>query len=155
MSLLSVLLSLFGCSAPTPDDEWAVATGEDNGKSMIVRFRSSVPSGVATEEYPHLIAISWKYTPANEGGMPSKADNDRMVLLEDLLQVLEEKRVAFLTVSVTCNGVKEWQWYSRDHAETLKELNAALSGHPPFPIEIIQQHDPQWSAYSNIKESVQ
>ena len=48
---------------------------------------------------------------ANENGMPSPAENERMVLLEELLEPLETQRTAFMTVVVTCNGVKEWQWY--------------------------------------------
>ncbi len=128
MSLLSGILGLFGCTRSTPNDQWTVATGEDNGKPMIVRYRSNPPSGVNIKEYPHLIAISWKYEPTNDSGMPSKQDNDRMVLLEELLDSMESQRTAFMTVIVTSNGVKEWQWYSRNQEETMESLNSVLSG---------------------------
>ncbi|MBT0964219.1 DUF695 domain-containing protein [Denitromonas iodatirespirans] len=153
MSLLTSILGLFGCGKPIAEDQWTVATGDDNGKPMIVRFRSDIPRGVDIKQYPHLMAIAWKYEPANEGGMPSNADNNRMVLLEELLDSLETKRIAFLTVAVTCNGVKEWQWYSRDQEETMKVLNSALSGQSPFPIEISQQEDSAWSAYFRFRNS--
>jgi len=153
ISVLSSLLGLFGCSKPSAKDQWTVATGEDKGKPMIIRFRSNIPPGIDIKQYSHLLAISWKYEPANEGGMPSQVDNDRMVVLEELLDSLETKRTAFLTVVVTCNGVKEWQWYSRDREETMKALNSALSGQAAFPIEIIQQEDPGWSAYFRFRNS--
>ncbi len=151
MSLFASILALLGCSKGSVEDQWTVATGDDNGKPMIVRFRSNVPSGVDIKQYPHLLAITWKYEPSNDGGMPSKPDNERMVLLEQLLDSLEVKCTAFMTVVVTCNGVKEWQWYSRDHEETMRDLNSALSGQKPFPIEISQQEDPGWSAYFTFR----
>jgi Family of unknown function (DUF695) len=151
MSILSSILGLLGCGRSTPEDQWTVATGEDNGKPMIVRYRSDTPRDVEITKYPHLLAISWKYEPASDNGMPSKEDNDRMVLFEELLDAVESHRTAYLTVSVTCNGVKEWQWYSRNLKETMAAINKALSGRPPFPINISQQEDPEWSAYFGFK----
>jgi Family of unknown function (DUF695) len=153
MSLLSVILSFLGCAKSKPDDKWTVATGRYNGKPMIVRFRSAIPSGVNIKQYPYLMVISWKYESADQNGMPSKSDYDRMVLLENLLESIETKQTAFLTVSVTCNGVKEWQWYSRDQKEAMAALNSALSGQNPFPIQISQQQDPEWSAYFRFKNN--
>ncbi len=153
MSILASILGLFGCSKTKAEDKWTVATGDDNGKPMIVRFRADTPTGVDTKSYPHLLAISWKYKPENEGGMPSETDNKRMILFEELLDSLEDKRTAYMTVAVTCNGVKEWQWYSRDTDETINLLNSALSGQAQFPIEISLDEDPSWSAYLKFKNS--
>lgn len=154
MSLLASIFTLFGCNKATFEDQWTLATGHDNnGKPMIVRFRSNVPAGVDIKQYPHLLVVSWKYEPWSEEGMPSESDNERMVLFEQLLDSLEAKRTAFMTVAVTCNGVKEWQWQSRDHEETMKSLNSALSGQNPFPIEISQQEDPGWSTYFGFRST--
>jgi len=74
-----------------------------------------------------------------------------MDLLEDLLDAnLEEHRQAFLTVVVTGNGVREWQWYARDDNETLRQLNEALAGHDKFPIDVFMDDDPEWSAYARF-----
>jgi hypothetical protein len=97
------------------------------------------------------MVVSWKYQPQNEKGMPSDSDWERMVSLENLLESLETKRAAFMMISVTCNGTKEWQWYSRDSEEYLKYINSALSGQEPFPIEISQEEDPEWSEHLGIK----
>src|SRR5262245_31906247 len=102
-----------------PEGGWAIAEGEDGGKPLIIRFRNRRPPGIATQKYRHLVAVSWPYEPDNEGGMPPQDQVTDMQLFEDLLQAaLEGPRQAYLTAIVTGNGVREWQWYSRDPAET-------------------------------------
>jgi Family of unknown function (DUF695) len=152
MSLLFAILGLVGCKGKTEKGEWSVATGTDKGLPMIVRFRSEVPAEINAKDYPHLVAISWKYK-AQTNGTPSREDTLRMEELEDLLDgALEAKRQAFMTAAVTCNGLREWQWYSKDSDEFTKLLNEALAGKPPFPIEISHQQDPDWSAYRTIRD---
>jgi hypothetical protein len=95
-----------------------------------------------------MLAITWKYNPANDSRMPSAKESDQMKVLEDLLErALESAQQAFLTVVVTGNGVREWQWYSRDAAESMNLLNKALASHSPFPITVSKQDDPEWEAY--------
>lgn len=152
MSLLSSLLGLMGCSKKKQEDAWAVATGHDGGKPLIFRFREVVPPDISKPEFPNLLAISWQYDPDINNGMPTPKDNERMVLLEDLLEkALEGKKQSILTAVVTGNGVKEWQWYSRDAKTSMQIINEALSGHSEFPIQISTEHDPEWSAYLNLR----
>jgi hypothetical protein len=151
MSLIASILGLFGCSKNNSKDSWTVATGEDNGKPMIVRLRSNIPDGVDIKNYPHLLGISWEYEPARENGMPSETDHERMVLLEKLLDALEIQKTAYMTVAVTCNGVKEWHWYSKNTDETIQLMNTALSEQAKFPIKILIEEDPAWSVYLRFK----
>ncbi|MBN1489992.1 MAG: DUF695 domain-containing protein [Phycisphaerae bacterium] len=113
------------------DDRWTVGTGADDGKLLIVRARQDVPAGIATERYRHLMIIGWKYAVDDERGMPSTAEADRMATLEDALdRSLERGRSAFMTAVVTCNGIREWQWYARDPNEAEQFLNKGLSRYP-------------------------
>ncbi|MFH1998218.1 MAG: DUF695 domain-containing protein [Planctomycetota bacterium] len=136
------------------DENWSVATGQDNGKSLVFRIRTAPPDGVTKKEYCQLVVILWKCD-GGENGMPNSADNQKMVLLEDLMdRAIEDSGQAFLTVVVTGNGVKEWQWYTKSEAEFMSLLNRALSGHEVFPIQISAQPDPEWSAYMNFLNAV-
>jgi hypothetical protein len=137
---------------PESEGGWAIAEGADNGKPLIFRFRNRKPVGVATEVYRHLIAVSWPYESHNEGGMPPQDQFSEMQLFEDLLRsALEGPGQAYLTVIVTGNGVREWQWYSRDPAETMALVNKALSNHDPFPVQFTIQDDPDWEAYGRFQ----
>jgi hypothetical protein len=150
-TLIGLLLGLAISMQTQAEDRWAVATGSDNGRPLIYRYILAPPEGIKIGQYPNLLGISWKYDGSARSGMPDPATNQRMVLLEELLEKkLEGTRNAFLTVSVTGNGRKEWQWYSRDIQETMKLLNEALQGQDAFPIQISRQDDPKWSAYFGI-----
>ena len=137
---------------PPPDDRWTVAQGEDNGLPLIFRIRNQRPHGVEPPAYPHLIAVSWPYEPANEFGMPSSDVTALMTQFEELLdRALEGSQSAFLTVVVTGNGTREWQWYSRSPEETMGLVNQALTGYEPFPVQFSIQDDPQWEAYRRFQ----
>jgi hypothetical protein len=130
-----------------------VATGQDDGKPLILRIRNKPPSFARKEAFPHLLAVCWQYESPNEQGMPSEDVVARMSQLEDLLEeALEGARQAFLTVIVTGNGVREWQWYARNPDEVMKLVNDTLGELEPFPVEFSFQDDPEWVGYSRFLE---
>jgi hypothetical protein len=140
--------------SPT-EAKWAVAQGEDNGLPLIFRVRSQEPHGIDISLYPNLMAVSWSYEPVNVSGMPPPDVLRRMEQFEDALDSeLEAVQSAFLTVIVTGNGVREWQWYSRDTQETMENINKALSPHEPFPVEFSLQSDPHWEAYHRFQNTL-
>jgi hypothetical protein len=135
------------------DDTWSMATGEDNGKPLIFRIRNKPPSFARKEAFPHLLAVSWQYEPPNAQGMPSQEMVERMDQLEDLLMpALEGAREAFLTVIVTGNGVREWQWYARNPDKAMQLVNETLGDLEPFPVQFSFQDDPEWQGYSQFLE---
>ena len=138
------------------DDCWSIATGQDGDKPLVFRIRNRAPSFAHKTAFPHLLAVSWPYEPANDMGMPSSDVTEGMGQFEDLvLPALENARQAFLSVVVTGNGVREWQWYSRDPNETMELVNEALAGCDPFPIQISVQEDPGWEAYGRFLEGAE
>lgn len=135
------------------EDRWSIAEGEDRGKALIFRIRNQPPSFARKHEYPHLVAISWYFDSPSETGMPADDVFQRMAQLENLLKsALEQRRQAFVTVVVTGNGVREWQWYSRDPSETMRLVNEELADYDPFPIQFTIQEDPGWDAYLRFQE---
>jgi hypothetical protein len=135
------------------DSRWKMATAEDEGRPLILRIRKQAPSFATKAEFPHLLAVCWQYQSPNDQGMPSSDEAQRMVELEDLLEEgLERVRQAFLTVIVTGNGVREWQWYARDPEKTMELVNKTLGYLEPFPIRLSFQDDPNWEGYNRFLE---
>jgi Family of unknown function (DUF695) len=133
------------------DDCWSIATGEDGDKPLIFRIRNQAPSFAHRRAFPHLLAVCWEYEAANDMGMPASDVTEGMGQFEDLvLPALENANQAFLSVVVTGNGVREWQWYSRDPNETMELVNEALAACDPFPIQISVQEDPDWETYARF-----
>jgi hypothetical protein len=137
----------------TTDSKWSIATAEDNGKPLIFRVRNQSPSFATRANFPHLLAVCWQYQSPNGQGMPSADEAQRMAELEDLLEAgLESVREAFLTVIVTGNGVREWQWYARDPEKTMELVNKTLGRLDPFPIQFSFQDDLDWEGYNQFLE---
>lgn len=135
------------------DSQWCVATAEDNGKPLIFRIRKEAPSFATKEAFPHLLAVCWQYDSPNDQGMPAPDDAQRMAELEDLLVAgLEQVQNAFMTVIVTGNGVREWQWYTRDPDQTMELVNDTLGHLEPFPVQFNFQFDPEWQGFKSFLE---
>ena len=135
--------------------EFLIATGEDGGFPLILRLRSSFPEEVDRSGYGTLLAIHWDYEPLAGSGMPSQEDRLRMDhLVELLVAALEPTKQSYLSAIVTCNGVKEWQWYTRDLEEAMSLINSVLSGVAPFPVKISAEEDLDWEAYYGLLDSV-
>jgi hypothetical protein len=135
------------------ENNWSVATAEDDGKPLIIRIRNQPPVFADKKALPQMLAVSWQYEPPNKQGMPSQEAAERMSQLEDLLGLaFEEAGQAFLTVVVTGNGVREWQWYVRDAEAIMAIVNEVLGEHEPFPVEFSFEMDPEWAAYSRFLE---
>jgi hypothetical protein len=133
------------------EESWSLATAEDDGKPLLFRIRNQPPPFARKDQFPHLLAVSWSYEPADESGMPSDDEHARMNELEDLLvAALEDAMQAFLTVIVTGNGVREWQWYARAPERAMELVNESLGELEPFPVEFSIQDDPEWSGYERF-----
>jgi hypothetical protein len=135
------------------NDTWRMATAEDDGHPLIFRIREHAPSFAKKSVFPHLLAVSWQYDATINNGMPVQADVDRMTELEDLLvPAFEGAKAAFLTVIVTGNGVREWQWYASDQETVMKLVNDTLGELEPFPVQFSFQEDPEWEGYTRFLE---
>lgn len=137
---------------PFDDDEWTVGEARaDDGVSMIVRFRSHLPSVAARKDWRNLIQIGWSCESADEGGMPDDIESDLQDAFEDALRAHVEARGDGAQVaSMTGGGVREWRYYTRDPEAFFRSLNEALSGHPEYPLEFGSFEDPEWEGLSEL-----
>lgn len=134
------------------DERWSVAEAQKNGKPLIVRYRSRRPEGVAPAGYPFLLSATWSYQPATLAGLPSEQDVELMSRFEDALEsALESSGSAHLMVVLTGNGDRDWLWYSRGEEDSMRQVNRALKGHKPYPVQFSVQRDPRWRAYAQFE----
>jgi hypothetical protein len=147
--LISKLFSSEAAEQAPADNSWALAEASDDGRPLVFRFRTGFPSTVKRSRFPLMIAITWRFE--SDSGMPSNREKASMDDLEESLShVVESTGKAVLTVIVTGNEVREWQFYTRSQDEFMRLLNQALAGKPRFPIEISTDDDPDWEAYSKF-----
>lgn len=138
--------------SPFQDDMWTVGEAEaDDGVSMIVRFRSHLPSPTAREEWRHLIQVGWSCESADEDGMPDDIESGLQDAFEDAVRTQVEARGdAAQVASLTGGGVREWRYYTRDPEAFFRSLNQALGSHPEYPLEFGAFEDPEWEGLSEL-----
>ena len=138
--------------SPFDDDLWTVGEAEAaDGVSMIVRFRSHLPSAAVRADWPHLIQIGWSCESADEDGMPDDVESGLQDAFEGALRTQVEARGdAVQVASLTGGGVREWRYYTRDPEAFFRSLNEALSSHPEYPLEFGSFEDLDWEGLAEL-----
>lgn len=123
----------------------------ENGNVVIWKFVNEAPTAEQMEQLPWLTVISWKYEGGENGGLPAEDVYNRMVELERAIETrMEASNFCTHANSRTGNGLKELVYYIKDRDAFIEKFNAALHGHPRYPIEINFYHDPEWSEFHEL-----
>lgn len=150
MGIVSLVLSLLGFAGNTKDDPWILAQGIDGDYPLLMRARSVIPSGINTKEYKHLVTIVWNYHPI-ENGMPNPEENEEMDKLEEATDTLIEKnKIGYMTHIFTCNGRREWNWYTKDSKRFVSVLNEYLLTNAIDTVQIDELEDPNWAEWMAV-----
>lgn len=146
-------------SMKTGPGEWAVAEDGDAKRPTLVRVRTDLNPASLRTRWPNRLAVLWRYPlEGSEGqrGLPTGVQQGAMAQLEDALTLgLEGRGVGVLTSVATSNGQREWIWYCRPAGELNPAFNAALKGHPRYPLQLHMAPDPGWSDYERLRAAIQ
>ena len=122
-----------------------------NGLPVIYKFVNEFPNEDFRSKYPRLVVVSWKYDGNERNGMPEESVNERMMQLEDALEIgIEDLGICTHVYSRTGNNLKEFVYHIRDDDEFLEALNSALSSHKRYPIEITFYEDKEWKDFREL-----
>ena len=135
----------------TFEDRWFVAEGSYQGKPLIMRARGHLQHLVGHWRYPRRMTVKWTIQNEIAAGLPDEAELERMTRFEErLLEALEHDMQAIAIAVVTCDGAREWIFYTSDLDESQRRINATFADDPVFPIELIYVEDPTWAEYVGI-----
>jgi len=136
-------------------DPWLIAETEEDGMPIIYRVRQNIPADLKIADYPHLVCVVWEYQTTIANGLPGGEVVEQQNTFEDALDdFIEKGGDSEHMVIVTGNGRKEWLWYAKDPDTWIEGFGEALSGQPPFPVEI-QGYDAEgWKAYNELRQAL-
>jgi hypothetical protein len=127
------------------EGQGVIGTTEEDGLPVIWRFIDVTLAPGEREQLQWLTVISWSYDRERRNGMPPDDVNESMIRLEDAVEDgVVSDGFCYPLSSRTGNGLKELNYYVNDRDAFLERFNAALEGHPRYPIEITFYHDPEW-----------
>jgi len=132
---------------------WAIGTYYENERPVVLKFIEKFPSEEEMLRLAFLTVISWKYDGSKNNGMPSTQLNNRMLTLEDAIDLSAASANVFTHVySRTGNNLKELVYYCTDQPAFMALLNKTLKDHNEYPIEILFYPDKEWSDLKRLKE---
>jgi hypothetical protein len=144
--------------APPPDGEWATVQAENaNGLPLILRVRTDLSAGEDMRaKWPGRMSITWTFgLDAAQHGLPTADQQAAMDRFEDAaISGIEQPGTAVLTTVATTSGAREWVWYCGATQDFTKALNAALKGHPKYPLQLRANPDPAWAAYRGLLRAI-
>ncbi|NVK84510.1 MAG: DUF695 domain-containing protein [Cytophagia bacterium] len=137
-------------SSDSENQKGVIGEYYESGKPVIVKFVNEIPNDETIRNLPWLTIISWKYDPEINNGMPPKEVNEKMIKLENALEVFYSIVNTRWIYNRTGNGLKEFNYQISDRDQFIKELNKALRGHERYPIEITFYEDSDWKEFRKL-----
>jgi hypothetical protein len=132
-------------------DSWTLAQWEGEDGLILVRTRDRAPDDAERAAFPVAIRIVWPFEDDGDD-LPDDATFDHMETFENALhRAAEVGGWAIGVAAITGGGHKEWLFYAADADEFAGELNAALAGHPIYPISFEAESDPEWLTFAELQ----
>ena len=138
-------------SAAAATGEWAILTVEADAGQALFRLRTDRPEEAGAGDFGTSVRIQWPYD-GDAIGFPEDEDQHWMNQFEDRVEDLNWfEGLSYLMLVTTGLNMKEWLFYTTNHAAFMQRFNEALSGLPRFPLEISFVEDPDWEQWDSIR----
>lgn len=129
---------------------WTIMESEYDGHLLLIRLRE-FPNGFPNSKYPQLINIFWKLSESDENGLPTEKEFTRLETFEDrLVNAVEHDEHSIFVGSLSCNGEKEFIFYTADVPGFLDRLTNMPQENERYPITIQSEDDPDWSYFRAV-----
>src|SRR5690349_23071254 len=101
---------------------WAGAESRYDNHVLLIRVRE-IPEAFPRLNYPQRINIFWKMIEADESGLPTENEFGSLETFEDrLVNATEQDAHSLLVAALTCNGEKEFVFYTGDVSGFMQRL---------------------------------
>ncbi|MEL6110017.1 MAG: DUF695 domain-containing protein [Planctomycetota bacterium] len=133
------------------EDGWFLCEGKWEELPFFARGRRPFTLPVGSSRFPHSFRVVWTYDSEDESLLPSPDTLEELSQFEDqLIETLEQSGDAVFAATVTCEGTREWLFYSENMHESGKAFNEVFAHQARKPIEITACEDPEWESYQGI-----
>ena len=82
----------------TEEEKGIIGRYYENDLPIIMKFVNELPNESIIKKLPFLTVVSWKYDGNENNGMPPKEINERMIVLEEALEISMDKTDIFTHV---------------------------------------------------------
>ena len=129
---------------------WTLLQKESDGRPLLIRFRQ-LDSAFARARLHERLNIFWIMNEADLNGLPTQAESDRLKVFENLLvEAVEHDGGSVLSAVLTCNGKREFVFYTADVAVFLARLTDMPQEEQRYPIELHRNDDSEWEYFDHV-----
>lgn len=129
---------------------WALAEAECNSHPLLIRYRE-FPREFPKSKYPQRINNFWRMSEIDENGLPTEGEFSRLATFENrLVNAVEHDEHSILAGALTCNGEKEFIFYTSDVPEFMERLANMPQENERYPITIQRYDDPNWNYFDAV-----
>lgn len=135
-----------------PDNQWAVATGNNDGRPVLVRHNRACRCIRGHPDYPHQVGVAIPLNDPRADGFPTDAEDVALHAIEEALETrLTANGEAVMTTVITTNGMREFVFYTSNPDATrakLEQLDCETAAHQ---VQHVIQYDPQWGIFQEFE----
>ena len=129
---------------------WAGAESQHDNHLLLIRFRE-IPGTFPRLKYPHRLNVFWEMFERDQNGFPTENEFSRLAAFEDrLVNAIEWDSQSILVAALTCNGEKEFVFYTADVSEFMQRLTNIPQEAERYPITIQEYDDADWSYFEAV-----
>ena len=147
------MFGLFKKSQPAtpPEDSWAVAQAELNGKPMFLRINEGLRSIAGKHPFDHRFGVTVPLHTPNEHGLPTNEEMESLNRIEEALEAtFPPAGPTLLAVVVTTGGFREWVFYTSvapDIAPAMETLRSRVTSHE---LQFYVEPDRKWEVFRSF-----
>jgi len=129
---------------------WGGAESQHDNHVLLIRFRE-IAGTFPRSKYPQRINVFWEMFESDENGLPTENEFSRLGSFEDrLVNAIEWDAQSILVAALTCNGEKEFVFYTGDVSEFMQRLTNMPQEEERYPITIQKYDDADWSYFEAV-----
>ena len=133
---------------PFAIDKWNVAQAELSGKPIFIRANIGFRGFKDKAKYPYRIGFAFPLLKPNENGLPTHDEGNQLSAVEDtLLNALTKKRLAFLTLVITTQGMREFVFYSNQSEAVQKQIDILKESIKSHEFQSYIESDKNWEVF--------
>lgn len=155
------LRRLFSSEPPRPTDleatlaDWRIVkVVGPTGGIVVLRLRINMPESSRGSDYATAVEVGWPYDP-NEELPPADVNQQQLEFERAVDELTGENGYSELVLVSTGMGMKQWLFYTTSTDRFMASMNALLTGHQAYPLDIKFYADPGWSIWRETVADVE
>jgi hypothetical protein len=132
-------------------DEWSMFQGEHEGKSLIVRVRTSAKDLIGHPSYAHQVGIAVPLNDPDQNGFPSGEESKQLNNIEDQVAgMLESGNESLLVGIISTGGMREFVLYTTNPDEVQRKFGELKKETFTHALQLMIQPDKGWNVYKSF-----